>query len=45
MLCDPNSKRTCRNATRYVFWDDVHLSQATNQILAESMLVQGISLV
>lgn len=45
ILCDPKSPGTCRNASQYVFWDDVHLSQATNQMLAESMLLQGISLI
>ena len=44
ILCDPKSIGTCRNASEYVFWDNIHLSQAANQILAESILLQGASL-
>ncbi|KAL4286033.1 hypothetical protein S245_065546 [Arachis hypogaea] len=44
-LCNPKSSRTCSNATQYVFWDGVHPSEAANKILADSMLLQGISLV
>lgn len=44
-LCNPKSPGTCRNATQYVFWDGVHPSEAANQVLADSLILQGISLV
>ncbi|ERM93993.1 hypothetical protein AMTR_s00136p00069360 [Amborella trichopoda] len=44
-LCNPKSPGTCSNATQYVFWDSVHPSQAANQVLADSLIVQGISLI
>ncbi|XP_010267093.1 PREDICTED: GDSL esterase/lipase APG-like [Nelumbo nucifera] len=44
-LCNPKSPGTCSNATQYVFWDSVHPSQAANQVLADSLILQGISLV
>lgn len=44
-LCNPNSPRTCSNATQYVFWDNVHPSQAANQVIADAMIVQGIALI
>ncbi|KAI3978198.1 hypothetical protein MKX01_013029 [Papaver californicum] len=44
-LCNVKSPGTCSNATQYVFWDSVHPSQAANQILADSLLLQGISLI
>ncbi|XP_077225629.1 GDSL esterase/lipase APG-like [Tasmannia lanceolata] len=45
VLCNPKSIGTCSNATEYVFWDSVHPSQAANQQLADSLLVQGIILI
>ncbi|KAL3840843.1 hypothetical protein ACJIZ3_025434 [Penstemon smallii] len=45
LLCNPNSYGTCSNATQYVFWDSVHPSQAANQILADSLIIQGIALI
>ncbi|GER39486.1 GDSL esterase/lipase APG [Striga asiatica] len=45
LLCNPKSIGTCPNATEYVFWDSVHPSQAANQILADSLLLQGIALI
>ncbi|XP_061338830.1 GDSL esterase/lipase APG-like [Gastrolobium bilobum] len=45
LLCNPKSPGTCSNATQYVFWDSVHPSQAANQVLADSLLVQGIGLI
>ncbi|XP_058743603.1 GDSL esterase/lipase APG-like [Vicia villosa] len=45
VLCNSKSPRTCSNATRYVFWDSVHPSEAANQVLADSLLLQGISLI
>ncbi|XLU69669.1 hypothetical protein S245_028722 [Arachis hypogaea] len=45
LLCNPKSPGTCPNATQYVFWDSVHPSQAANQVLADSLLLQGISLI
>ncbi|PHT47070.1 GDSL esterase/lipase [Capsicum baccatum] len=43
-FCNPKLAGTCKNATEYVFWDSVHLSQAANQVLADSLIIQGISL-
>ncbi|KAL0354605.1 UNVERIFIED_CONTAM: GDSL esterase/lipase APG [Sesamum radiatum] len=45
LLCNPKSYGTCTNASQYVFWDSVHPSQAANQILADSLIIQGISLI
>ncbi|KAK7261758.1 hypothetical protein RIF29_28077 [Crotalaria pallida] len=45
LLCNPKSIGTCPNATQYVFWDSVHPSQAANQVLADALIVQGISLI
>ncbi|KAK2983858.1 hypothetical protein RJ640_008534 [Escallonia rubra] len=44
-LCNPKTPGTCSNASQYVFWDSVHPSQAANQILADSLLLQGINLI
>ncbi|GFZ04219.1 GDSL-like Lipase/Acylhydrolase superfamily protein [Actinidia rufa] len=44
-LCNPKSPGTCSNATQYVFWDSVHPSQAANQVLADSLIVEGINLI
>ncbi|CAI0540057.1 unnamed protein product [Linum tenue] len=44
LLCNPKSVGTCPNATQYVFWDSVHPSQAANQVLADALIVDGISL-
>ncbi|KAF9690080.1 hypothetical protein SADUNF_Sadunf01G0158600 [Salix dunnii] len=45
LLCNQKSIGTCPNATEYVFWDSVHPSQAANQVLADALLLQGISLI
>ncbi|XP_031385060.1 GDSL esterase/lipase At5g22810-like [Punica granatum] len=45
ILCNPKSVGTCANATEYVFWDGFHPSEATNQILANDLLAEGISLI
>ncbi|CAN1836880.1 GDSL esterase/lipase APG [Linum perenne] len=45
LLCNPKSPGTCPNATQYVFWDSVHPSEAANQVLADALIVQGISLI
>ncbi|XP_057978166.1 GDSL esterase/lipase APG [Malania oleifera] len=45
LLCNPKSVGTCRNATQYVFWDSVHPSEAANQVLADALITQGISLI
>ncbi|CAN6573414.1 hypothetical protein ACFX2J_046286 [Malus domestica] len=45
LLCNPKSIGTCSNATQYVFWDSVHPSQAANQVLADALITQGISLI
>ncbi|KAK6911979.1 GDSL lipase/esterase [Dillenia turbinata] len=44
-LCNQHSVGTCNNATQYVFWDSVHPSEAANQVLADSLILQGISLI
>eukprot|EP00249_Psilotum_nudum_P001456 c13922_g1_i1 orf=616-1668(-) len=45
ILCNQYSPGTCSNASQYVFWDSFHPSQAANQILANSLILQGISLI
>ncbi|XP_075493326.1 GDSL esterase/lipase APG-like [Primulina tabacum] len=45
LLCNPKSIGTCSNASEYVFWDSVHPSQAANQLLADSLIIQGIGLI
>lgn len=45
LLCNSKSPGTCRNATAYVFWDSVHPSEATNRVLADALLTQGIDLI
>ncbi|CAL5373875.1 unnamed protein product [Camellia sinensis] len=45
LLCNPKSIGTCRNATEYVFWDSVHPSQVANKLLANALILQGISLI
>ncbi|KAI4373574.1 hypothetical protein MLD38_011688 [Melastoma candidum] len=45
ILCNPKSEGTCKNASQYVFWDGFHPSEATNKILADDLLVRGISLI
>ncbi|KAL1811275.1 hypothetical protein DCAR_0623483 [Daucus carota subsp. sativus] len=35
---------SCSNASEYVFWDGVHLTETANQIIADSLIFQGISL-
>uniref|UniRef100_A0A2N9GVI7 GDSL esterase/lipase n=1 Tax=Fagus sylvatica TaxID=28930 RepID=A0A2N9GVI7_FAGSY len=45
ILCNPTSIGTCANATEYVFWDGFHPSEAANKILADSLLLSGISLI
>ncbi|KAK3128394.1 hypothetical protein QOZ80_6BG0460950 [Eleusine coracana subsp. coracana] len=44
-LCNPKSIGTCSNATTYVFWDAVHPSEAANQVLADSLITEGLILV
>ncbi|CAI9757650.1 unnamed protein product [Fraxinus pennsylvanica] len=44
-LCNPKSIGTCSNATEYVFWDSVHPSESANQVIADSLVFQGISLI
>ncbi|KAM0944758.1 putative triacylglycerol lipase [Dioscorea sansibarensis] len=45
VLCNPKSVGTCSNATGYVFWDSVHPTESANQVLADSLLLQGIDLI
>lgn len=45
ILCNPKSVGTCANASEYVFWDSVHPSEAANKILADNLLIDGISLI
>ncbi|KAI4973929.1 GDSL esterase/lipase APG-like [Hordeum vulgare subsp. vulgare] len=35
-LCNTKSIGTCSNATTYVFWDSVHPSEATNEVVVNS---------
>jgi len=44
VFCNPRLPGTCPNATQFVFWDSVHPSQAANQVLADAILFQGVSL-
>lgn len=44
VLCNQKSG-TCSNSSEFVFWDSVHPSQAANQVLADSLIIAGISLV
>ncbi|KAL3375565.1 hypothetical protein AABB24_006832 [Solanum stoloniferum] len=44
LFCNPKLAGTCSNATEYVFWDGIHLSQAANQVLADTLIMQGIYL-
>lgn len=45
LLCNKRSFGTCANATGYVFWDGFHTSEATNEILAQDLLHQGLGLI
>ncbi|XP_075635740.1 GDSL esterase/lipase At5g22810 [Castanea sativa] len=45
ILCNPKSVGTCANASEYVFWDSFHPSEAANKILADNLLINGISLI
>ncbi|KAK7843842.1 gdsl esterase/lipase [Quercus suber] len=45
ILCNPKSVGTCANASEYVFWDGFHPSEAANKILADNLLINGISLI
>ncbi|XP_010493379.1 PREDICTED: GDSL esterase/lipase At5g22810 [Camelina sativa] len=45
ILCNPKSLGTCNNATEYVFWDGFHPTEAANKILADNLLLAGISLI
>ncbi|CAL9767407.1 unnamed protein product [Musa acuminata subsp. burmannicoides] len=45
LLCNQHSIGTCPNATGYVFWDSVHPSESANQVLADSLIVEGINLI
>lgn len=45
ILCNQQSIGTCANASSYVFWDSFHPSQAANEVLSSSLILQGISLI
>nr|KYP51825.1 GDSL esterase/lipase At5g22810 family [Cajanus cajan] len=45
ILCNQKSIGTCTNASEYVFWDSFHPSEAANKILADNLLLAGISLI
>ncbi|KAK1312877.1 GDSL esterase/lipase APG [Acorus calamus] len=45
VLCNPDSPGTCKNASGYVFWDSVHPTEAANQLLASTLVGQGINLI
>ncbi|OIW05842.1 hypothetical protein TanjilG_23628 [Lupinus angustifolius] len=42
ILCNEKSIGTCANASEYVFWDSVHLTEAANKLLADQMVAAGI---
>ncbi|PKI62281.1 GDSL esterase/lipase APG [Punica granatum] len=44
-LCNPKTPGTCTNASQYVFFDAVHPTQAANQVLADALIIQGLSLI
>lgn len=37
-LCDRYNPFTCKNATKYVFWDSFHPTERMNQIIAEHVM-------
>ncbi|WCJ32669.1 GDSL esterase/lipase EXL3 [Euphorbia peplus] len=44
ILCNPTEEEeTCRDASKYIFWDSYHPTQKTYQILVPIILNQGIS--
>ncbi|OMO81958.1 Lipase, GDSL [Corchorus capsularis] len=45
LLCNARALGTCANASAYVFWDGFHPSESANQVLAGSLLSQGVSLI
>ncbi|GMN37103.1 hypothetical protein TIFTF001_006541 [Ficus carica] len=45
VLCNPHTPGTCSNATQYVFFDAVHPTDAANRIIADELIVQGLSLI
>lgn len=45
ILCNTKSQGTCANASGYVFWDGFHPSEAANRVLADELLLAGISLI
>ncbi|KAE8008220.1 hypothetical protein FH972_004753 [Carpinus fangiana] len=45
ILCNPLSVGTCANASGYVFWDGFHPSEAANNIIAQTLVASGISLI
>ncbi|XP_057954751.1 GDSL esterase/lipase At5g22810 [Malania oleifera] len=45
ILCNSDSVGTCANASEYVFWDSFHPSEAANKVLANDLLIDGISLI
>ncbi|XP_009625753.1 GDSL esterase/lipase At5g22810 isoform X1 [Nicotiana tabacum] len=45
ILCNAKSPGTCANASEYVFWDGFHPTEAANKILANDLLISGISLI
>uniref|UniRef100_A0A7N0U6S3 GDSL esterase/lipase n=1 Tax=Kalanchoe fedtschenkoi TaxID=63787 RepID=A0A7N0U6S3_KALFE len=45
VLCNAKSVGTCANASQYVFWDGFHPTEAANRVLADSLLLAGISLI
>ncbi|KAF7805667.1 GDSL esterase/lipase [Senna tora] len=44
ILCNHQSIGTCANASDYVFWDGFHPSEAANKVLADDLLIAGLSL-
>ncbi|XP_062214963.1 GDSL esterase/lipase At3g53100 [Phragmites australis] len=45
VLCHQGAPGTCTNATGYVFWDGFHPTDASNKVLADALLLQGLQLI
>ncbi|XP_057451075.1 GDSL esterase/lipase At5g22810-like [Lotus japonicus] len=45
LLCNHKSIGTCANASKYVFWDSIHPTEAANKILADDLIAAGKSLI
>ncbi|WVZ72386.1 hypothetical protein U9M48_020855 [Paspalum notatum var. saurae] len=43
VLCNAYAPGTCPDASRYVFWDAAHPTEAANQVIADYILAHGIN--